>query len=158
MRLGGGSRLREYPHRHEIWGPDSLWTPALATQLFDQTGWFSILTLSDSLLYFEGCYALAVVTCALFMLGWRPRAMSIVFAVVVASFPARAIFMTDGGDNLMLVMALYLCLTACGRRCGAGPSMRAEIGYGSPQKGAQAGRYGSEGPASGAKSLPPAGC
>ena len=108
--------LREFPHRHEIWGPDSPWTPALATQLFDQTGWFSILTLSDSLLYFEGCYALAVVTCALFMLGWRTRAMSIVFAIVVASFHARAIFMTDGGDNLMLLMALYLCLTACGRR------------------------------------------
>lgn len=108
--------LREFPHRHEIWGPDSPWTPALATQLFDQTGWFSILTLSDSLLYFEGCYALAVVTCALFLLGWRTRAMSIVFAIVVASFHARAIFMTDGGDNLMLLMAQYLCLTACGRR------------------------------------------
>ena len=100
--------LREFPHRHEIWGPDSPWTPALATQLFDQTGWFSILTLSDSPLYFEGCYALAVVTCALFMLGWRTRAMSIVFAIVVASFHARAIFMTDGGDNLMLLMAQYL--------------------------------------------------
>jgi hypothetical protein len=108
--------LREFPHRNEIWGPDSPWTPALATQLFDQTGWFSILTLSDSRLYFEGCYALAVVTCALFMLGWRSRAMSVVFAIVVASFHARAIFMGDGGDALMLLMAVYLCLTACGRR------------------------------------------
>jgi hypothetical protein len=108
--------LREFPHRNEIWGPDSPWTPALATQLFDQTGWFSILTLSDSRLYFEGCYALAVVTCALFMLGWRSRAMSVVFAIVVASFHARALFMTDGGDNLMLLMAVYLSLTACGRR------------------------------------------
>jgi hypothetical protein len=108
--------LREFPHRHEIWGPDAPWTPALARQLFDQTGWFSILTLSDNPLYFEGCYALAVATCALFMLGWRTRATSIVFAIVVASFHARAIFMTDGGDNLMLLMALYLCLTACGRR------------------------------------------
>jgi hypothetical protein len=108
--------LRELPHRDEIWGPDSPWTPALATQLFDQTGWFSILTLSDSPLYFELCYALAVVTCALFMLGWRTRAMSVVFAIVVVSFHARAIFMTDGGDNLMLLMAVYLCSTACGRR------------------------------------------
>lgn len=38
------------------------------------------------------------------------------FAVVVASFHSRAIFMTDGGDNLILLMALYLVLTACGRR------------------------------------------
>lgn len=108
--------LREFPHRDEIWGPGSPWTPDLARQLFDQTGWASILTLSDSRPYFETCYALALVTSALFMLGWRTRAVSVLFAVVVASFHARAIFMTDGGDNLILLMAIYLVLTACGRR------------------------------------------
>ncbi|WP_262059491.1 HTTM domain-containing protein [Streptomyces sp. STR69] len=108
--------LREFPHRDEIWGPGSPWTPDLARQLFDQTGWASILTLSDSRPYFETCYALALVTSALFMLGWRTRAVSVLFAVVVASFHARAIFMTDGGDNLILLMALYLVFTACGRR------------------------------------------
>ncbi|MFI5759191.1 HTTM domain-containing protein [Streptomyces sp. NPDC051569] len=108
--------LREFPHRDKIWGPGSPWTPALARQLFDQTGWLSVLTLSDSRVYFELCYATAVVTAALFLLGWRTRAVSVVFAVVVASFHARAIFMTDGGDNLILLMAVYLVLTACGRR------------------------------------------
>jgi hypothetical protein len=108
--------LREFPHRDEIWGPDSPWTPALAKQLFEQTGWVSVLTLSDSRVYFECCYGAALVTSALFMLGWRTRAVSVVFAVVVASFHARAIFMTDGGDNLILLMGVYLVLTACGRR------------------------------------------
>ncbi|MFI9209960.1 HTTM domain-containing protein [Streptomyces sp. NPDC053253] len=108
--------LREFPHRAEIWGPDSPWTPALAAQLFDQTGWNSILMLSDSRAYFELCYVLALVTSALFTLGWRTRVMSVLFAVVVISFHARAIFMTDGGDNLVLLMVLYLVLTACGRR------------------------------------------
>jgi hypothetical protein len=108
--------LREFPHRDVIWGPGSPWTPALATQLFDQTGWSSILTLSNSRAYFEICYAMAVVTSALFMLGWRTRAVSVLFAVVVASFHARAILMTDGGDNLILLMAMYLSFTACGRR------------------------------------------
>ncbi|MFG2355120.1 HTTM domain-containing protein [Streptomyces sp. NPDC048521] len=108
--------LREFPHRDEIWGPGSPWTPTLARQLFDQTGWASILTLSDSRAYFEVCYAVALVTSALFMLGWRTRAVSVLFAVVVTSFHARAIFMTDGGDNLILLMALYLVVTACGRR------------------------------------------
>lgn len=108
--------LREFPHRDEIWGPGSPWTPTLARQLFDQTGWTSILTLSDSRAYFELCYAVAVVTSALFMLGWRTRAVSVLFAIVVASFHARAIFMTDGGDNLILLMAVYLVVTACGRR------------------------------------------
>ncbi|MET8285019.1 HTTM domain-containing protein [Streptomyces sp. NPDC051639] len=108
--------LREFPHRDEIWGPNSPWTPALARELFDQTGWNSILTLSDSRAYFELCYALAVVTSALFVLGWRTRVLSVLFAVVVVSFHARAIFMTDGGDNLVLLMAIYLAFTACGRR------------------------------------------
>ncbi|WP_307624173.1 HTTM domain-containing protein [Streptomyces sp. V3I7] len=108
--------LREFPHRDEIWGPGSPWTAALARQLFDQTGWLSVLTLSDSRAYFEVCYTAALVTSALFLLGWRTRAVSVLFAVVVTSFHARAIFMTDGGDNLILLMALYLVFTACGRR------------------------------------------
>src|SRR5689334_14657613 len=52
--------LREFPHRYEIWGPDSPWTPALAAQLFDQTGWYSFLILSNSRVYFELCYVLAL--------------------------------------------------------------------------------------------------
>ncbi|WP_436843476.1 HTTM domain-containing protein [Streptomyces hundungensis] len=108
--------LREFPHRDEIWGPGSPWTPDLARQLFDQTGWGSILTLSDNRAYFEACYALAVGVSVLFALGWRTRAVSVLFAVVVASFHSRAIFMSDGGDNLILLMALYLVPTACGRR------------------------------------------
>jgi hypothetical protein len=108
--------LREFPHRDEIWGPGSPWTPDLARQLFQQSGWNSVLTLSDNRGYFELCYALAVTTCVLFTLGWRTRAMSVLFAVTVASFHARALFMTDGGDNLTLLMAVYLMPTACGRR------------------------------------------
>lgn len=108
--------LREFPHRDEIWGPGSPWTPALARQLFEQTGWFSVLVLSDSHVYFELCYVLALVTSGLFLLGWRTRVLSVLFAVVVISFHSRAIFMTDGGDNLVLLMSLYLVLTACGRR------------------------------------------
>ncbi|WP_329439315.1 HTTM domain-containing protein [Streptomyces sp. NBC_01426] len=108
--------LREFPHRHEIWGPSSPWTPALAQQLFDQTGWSSVLALSDSRAYFELCYVLALLASTLFMLGWRTRAVSVLFAVVVTSFHARSIFMTDGGDNLILLMAVYLAFTACGRR------------------------------------------
>ncbi|MET9576438.1 HTTM domain-containing protein [Streptomyces massasporeus] len=108
--------LREFPHRDEIWGPGSAWTPALARELFEQTGWVSVLALSDSRACFELCYVLALVTSALFMLGWRTRLVSVLFAVVVTSFHARAIFMTDGGDNLVLLMALYLVLTASGRR------------------------------------------
>jgi hypothetical protein len=108
--------LREFPHRHDMWGPDAPWTPTLARQMFEQSGWVSVLTLSDSQVYFEACYAVALVTCALFLLGWRTRAVGVLFAVVVVSFHARALYMADGGDNLMVLMAVYLVFTACGRR------------------------------------------
>ncbi|WP_242646940.1 MULTISPECIES: HTTM domain-containing protein [Streptomyces] len=108
--------LREFPHRDEIWGPGSPWTPDLSRELLGQTGWFSVLPLSDRPVYFETCYVLALVTCALFMVGWRTRVLSVLFAVVVTSFHGRNIFITDGGDNLIVLMALYLVLTACGRR------------------------------------------
>jgi len=111
-----GYLLREFPHRDEIWGPGSPWTPGLARELFAQSGWFSLLTLSDSHLYFEALYATTIVVCALFVLGWRTRATAVVFAVVVASFHAKSLFMTDGGDNLILLMTLYMTLLAGGRR------------------------------------------
>ena len=117
--------LREFPNREEIWGPGSPWTPDLARELLGQTGWFSILTLSDSPRYFEACYALAVVTAALFMLGWHTRALSVLFAVVVTSFQGRSVLMTDGGDNLIVLMAIYLALTDCGRRWSLDAARRA---------------------------------
>lgn len=121
LRMGYGSLylvflLREFPHRDEIWGPGSPWTPALARELSNRTGWFSVLTLSDDTSYFQACYALALVTAALFAAGWHTRATSVLFAVVVTSFHGRCVLMTDGGDNLMVLMAMYLTLTACGRR------------------------------------------
>ncbi|MFF1319578.1 HTTM domain-containing protein [Streptomyces sp. NRRL F-5140] len=108
--------LREFPHREEMWGPGSPWTPELARLMYDQSGWASVLLLSDSQAYFEVCYAVALITCALFVLGWRTRAVSVLFAAVVVSFHGRAIYMADGGDNLMVLMAVYLVFTACGRR------------------------------------------
>ncbi|MFC7266961.1 HTTM domain-containing protein [Streptomyces lutosisoli] len=111
-----GFLLREFPHRDEIWGSGSPWTPDLARELLGQMGGFSLLTLSDSGTWFEACYALTLVVSALFALGWHTRTVSVLFAVMVTSFHGRAVFMTDGGDNLIVLMALYLALTACGRR------------------------------------------
>jgi hypothetical protein len=108
--------LREFPHREEIWGPGSPLTPALSRELLDRTGWFSALDFSDNPIYFEACYGCALVVCVLFTLGWRTRMLSIVFALVVTSFYARSILMTDGGDNLITLMSIYLVCTACGRR------------------------------------------
>ncbi|GIE34423.1 hypothetical protein Ait01nite_074680 [Actinoplanes italicus] len=120
LRIGSGLLfmvllVREFPHRHLIWGPEAAFTPDLARRMFDETGWFSVLTLSDDPQYFEFCYVVALLAGCLFMLGWRTRATSLVFAVMVASFYSRNLLITDGGDNLAVLLAFYLCFTACGR-------------------------------------------
>lgn len=121
LRIGYGllyfvMLVREFPNRHEIWGPQSPWTPELARRMNGDSGWFTFLTLSDGRAYFEACYALALVVAVLFLLGWRTRAVSILFALVVVAFYGRNVLITDGGDNLTVLMAIYLCCTACGRR------------------------------------------
>jgi len=123
MRIGCGLLylvllVREFPHRHQIWGAESPWTRALALDYIDQTrsGWFTFLTLSDSRRYFEACYVVALLVAFLFMLGWRTRVTSILFATVMASFYGRNMLVLDGGDNLALLLAVYLTFTACGRR------------------------------------------
>ncbi|MEU4158316.1 HTTM domain-containing protein [Actinoplanes sp. NPDC026670] len=108
--------LREFPNRHMIWGPEAAWSADLARRMFDQNGWFSVLTLSDDPFYFELCYLAAILVSVLFMLGWHTRVTSVLFAVAVVSFYSRAVLMSDGGDNLMVLMVMYMMFTACGRR------------------------------------------
>jgi hypothetical protein len=36
--------------------------------------------------------------------------------LVVTAFSGRNVFVTDGGDNVMILMSIYLVFTACGRR------------------------------------------
>jgi hypothetical protein len=120
LRIGSGLLflvllVREFPHRHLIWGPEAPLTASLARRMLDETGWFSVLTFSDDPQYFETCYAVALLSGCLFMLGWRTRATSLVFALMVASFYSRNLLVTDGGDNLAVLLAFYLCFTACGR-------------------------------------------
>lgn len=105
--------LREFPHRHELYGPDGPWSWELARQLIDSNRAFTVLMWSDSALWFEIVYAVAVLSSALLMLGWRTRATSVVFAVGVLSLQNRSVFMGDGGDNVIHLMAIYLVLTRC---------------------------------------------
>lgn len=107
--------LRELPHRHEMYGPDAPWRWDLAQQLISGNQAFTALMWSDSALWFEIVYALALVSAALLMVGWHTRATSVVFMAGVLSLQNRSIFMGDGGDNVIHLMAIYLVLTRCGQ-------------------------------------------
>ncbi|MDX3309115.1 HTTM domain-containing protein [Streptomyces sp. NPDC054884] len=107
--------LREFPHRQELYGPDGPWDWELARQLIDSNGSFTVLMWSDGQVWFEVVYALAIVAGALLLLGWRTRAMSVLFMVGVLSLQNRSVFMGDGGDNVLHLMSVYLMFLRCGR-------------------------------------------
>lgn len=106
--------LREYPHRQELYGPDGPWEWDLADQLVTTNDAFTVLLWSDSQVWFEAVYALAVLWSVLMLLGWRTRTMSVLFMVGVLALQNRSVFMGDGGDNVLHLMAIYLVFTRCG--------------------------------------------
>ncbi|MGW7292721.1 HTTM domain-containing protein [Streptomyces xiamenensis] len=127
--------LREWPHRSELYGPDSPWGWDMAQRLLADNGAFTVLMWSDSTLWFEFVYHAAIAASIGMLLGWRTRLMSVLFMLGVLSLQNRSIFMGDGGDNVIHLMAMYLVLTRCAqvwsldarRRAQPGRTDRADI-------------------------------
>ncbi|MFE7409312.1 HTTM domain-containing protein [Streptomyces laurentii] len=107
--------LREWPHRQELYGPDSPWSWEMGQRLIAENHSFTALMWSDGRLWFEIVYGLAVLSAVLLLLGWHTRAVSVLFMAGVLSLQNRSIFMGDGGDNVVHLMALYLVFTRCGQ-------------------------------------------
>lgn len=129
--------LRELPHRRELYGPDGPWSWDMAQRLVSGNHAFTALLWTDSTVWFEIVYAVAVVSSVLMMLGWRTRTVSVLFMVGVLSLQNRSVFMGDGGDNVIHLMAIYLVLTRCAqvwsldaRRLRRAAARRAETGEG----------------------------
>ncbi|MFI6347638.1 HTTM domain-containing protein [Streptomyces sp. NPDC050560] len=107
--------IREFPHRQELYGPEAPWSWSMAHEFIRGNGAFTALMWTDAQVWFEVVYALAMVSAALLLVGWHTRAMSVLFMLGVLSLENRSIFMSDGGDNVLHVMSIYLVLTRCGR-------------------------------------------
>lgn len=119
--------LREFPHRRELYGPDGPWGWDMAQELIADNHAFTLLLWTDSALWFEIVYALAVLAAALLMIGWHTRASSVLFMVGVLSLQNRSVFMGDGGDNVVHLMAIYLTLTRCGQVWSLDARRRARV-------------------------------
>ncbi len=127
LRIGYGLAflaflLRESPNRDVLWGPDAAWSPAMDHQFAAGQpwygwvrAWYTVLA-TGSETRFEVEYALALLVCALVVVGLCTRLTSCAFALVVTAFTGRDVFLTDGSDNVMVLMSLFLAFTACGRR------------------------------------------
>ncbi|MFE0641196.1 HTTM domain-containing protein [Streptomyces sp. NPDC058877] len=107
--------LREIPHRHLLYGPEGPWSWEMAHRLIADNRAFTVLLWSDGRIWFEIVYGLAVLSAALLLVGWRTRAVSVVFMVGVLSLQNRSVFVGDGGDNVLHLVAIYLAFTRCGR-------------------------------------------
>lgn len=107
--------LCELPHRHELYGPDGPWSWELGDRFIGGNDAFTALMWTDNTLWFEAVYLLALLSGALLLLGWRTRTMSALFMAGVLSLQNRSIFMGDGGDNVIHLMAIYLVATRCGQ-------------------------------------------
>ncbi|MFH8991829.1 HTTM domain-containing protein [Streptomyces sp. NPDC017940] len=107
--------LRELPHRHELYGPEGPWSWDMAQRLISANDAFTALMWSDGRVWFEIVYFLAILSSALLLVGWRTRTMSVLFMIGVLSLQNRSIFMGDGGDNVIHLMAMYLVFTRCGQ-------------------------------------------
>jgi hypothetical protein len=122
-----GFLLREYPHRQELYGPDGPWSFDLGKRLVGMNHAFTALTWTRSDAWFEFVYAFAVVSAALLLVGWRTRTMSVLFMIGVLSLENRSVFMGDGGDNIIHLMAIYLVLVRCGQVWSLDARRRARI-------------------------------
>ncbi|WP_424215489.1 HTTM domain-containing protein [Streptomyces sp. BI20] len=124
--------LRELPHRRELYGPDSPWGWDLAERLVAGNRAFTVLLWTDAGWWFELVYLLAALAALATALGWHTRFATPLFLIGVLSLQNRSVFMGDGGDNVVHIMAIYLVLTRCAsvwsldarraaRRAAAGP-------------------------------------
>lgn len=126
LRIGYGLAylvylLRELPERGELWGPGAAWSPAMDRSFAAAAGWpgwvrtwYTLLATSSGV-RFDLSYATALLICVGFVAGFRTRATSVLFMLVVTGFQGRDVFVTDGGDNILVLMAIYLVFVDSGR-------------------------------------------
>lgn len=107
--------IREWPHRAALYGPDAAWDWSMARRLTSGNGAFTVLMWSDGRGWFEFVYAGTMVAGVLLLIGWRTRTSSLLFMIGVLSLQNRSIFVGDGGDNVIHIMAIYLVFTRCGQ-------------------------------------------
>ncbi|MFJ2188720.1 HTTM domain-containing protein [Kitasatospora sp. NPDC087861] len=105
--------LREWPNRRVLYGDRSPWSMDLAERLLSDNGAFTVLPWFGGRPWFELVYHLAVLAAVAVVLGWRTRASTVLFLVTVLSLQNRNVFLGDGGDNVVHLMAVYLVFTRC---------------------------------------------
>lgn len=105
--------VREWVERRVLYGDRTAWSLDMARQFLAGNHAFTALTWSTGRWWFELVYHVALLAAVAVMLGWRTRAMTVVFMLGVLSIQNRDVFVGDGGDNVIHLMSIYLVFTRC---------------------------------------------
>lgn len=131
----GAFLLREWPNRRLLWGDRAPWALDMADRMLARSHGFTVLTWWDGRWWPELVYHGTLLAAFLLALGWRTRATSVVFMVGVLSLVNRNTLVTDGGDNIVQIMVIYLAFTRCGHVWSLDARRRSATGPGRPSRG-----------------------
>jgi hypothetical protein len=104
-----GILLVNYHERRLLWGPESPWTLEILRDTPPNVRGLSLYQISSSGIWFELVYHLTILLCVLFVLGWRTRWITPPLVVAIWSWQERTPIVSDGGDNLLRLILIYLC-------------------------------------------------
>ncbi|MFF4951219.1 HTTM domain-containing protein [Streptomyces chattanoogensis] len=107
--------LREWGHRNELYGMGSPWSWTMARQLIGTDRTLTVLMWSDSQLWFEIVYAVAIAAAVMLLLGWRTRTASLLFMTGVLALLNRNPHAGNAGEDVIHILAIYLVFTRCGQ-------------------------------------------
>lgn len=115
-----------WPDRHYTWGDGAQW----AEPVRDGRGWPSFLGLftQTSGLGFDLVYLATIVFGALMMVGLYARASTFMTLFLWVSLYVSNPFVGSGGDAILRMVLLYMCLTDSGRHWSLDARIRARRG------------------------------
>ncbi|MDR7523202.1 MAG: DCC1-like thiol-disulfide oxidoreductase family protein [Armatimonadota bacterium] len=111
--------LLHYPVRHFLWGPKGIWP---YKKFVEEQPFLSVWQLNASPLFFEAVYLSGILIALAYTVGLWPRVMGVLHWVMIWSLQERNQLITDGGDNIMRIVLLFLILVNTGACLAIGGS------------------------------------
>ena len=127
-----GGHLFLWPHLPELLGPEA-GIPFSAVQEWSGRHRHSLYNLCQTTAQAHALHAAGLVIFVLLTLGWRTRLVSILALLVLVSVHQRMPWMQHGGDRLLRVWTLYLCLVPSGAALSVDAWIRHRAGRPPPE-------------------------
>jgi len=106
------SHIREF---NFLWGNAGMVPFDAFLRMMHERRSFSLYALTPNEGWHLVVFYAGIAISTLFILGWRTRIVSPLFAVFTWSLFERNLFILDGGDNLLYLLSFLLIFTDCGR-------------------------------------------